>query len=295
MAKKWKSLAYEKSREEFGEEESSPKKVKGNNGKPIVATSTSNNDSESSSSLIVSNNNNNNGDFLCKNKYKESKLKTKEDEIKITGTYSLVNVSQITSNTPCTTNTAISTKSNPTNNLKDEKSNLVKATNQRSNNSNTSNNYSNNSTSSNSFKEDFKWKTHKIYRNSLNNYNSNNSNQKASINNGTATSTSFKNGTLIDCKNGTSIIHHHQSSSTQSNSSGSNNNGNPWGPSSPTEGATAPSAPSPPPSWLPAPTAGKVTVLFNGKIISFQIIIIIMKGTFACCMLVGVIFNKKRK
>jgi hypothetical protein len=36
----------------------------------------------------------------------------------------------------------------------------------------------------------------------------------------------------------------------------------PWGPSSPTEGTTAP---SPPPSWLPAPTAGKVTVLFNGK------------------------------
>jgi len=37
--------------------------------------------------------------------------------------------------------------------------------------------------------------------------------------------------------------------------------GNPWGPSSPTEGATAP---SPPPSWLPTPTAGKVTVCFNG-------------------------------
>jgi hypothetical protein len=41
---------------------------------------------------------------------------------------------------------------------------------------------------------------------------------------------------------------------------------NPWGPSSPTEGAIAP---SPPPSWLPAPTAGKVTVLFNGKLIIF--------------------------
>ena len=41
------------------------------------------------------------------------------------------------------------------------------------------------------------------------------------------------------------------------------NGSNPWGPSSPTEGATAP---SPPPSWLPAPTAGKVTVLFNGKL-----------------------------
>lgn len=37
---------------------------------------------------------------------------------------------------------------------------------------------------------------------------------------------------------------------------------NHWRPASPTEGATAP---SPPPSWLPTPTAGKVTVLFNGK------------------------------
>jgi hypothetical protein len=38
--------------------------------------------------------------------------------------------------------------------------------------------------------------------------------------------------------------------------------GGSWGPCSPTEGETAP---SPPPSWLPAPTAGKVTVLFNGE------------------------------
>lgn len=37
-----------------------------------------------------------------------------------------------------------------------------------------------------------------------------------------------------------------------------------WGPASPTEGTTAPSPP-PAPAWLPAPTAGKVTVLFNGK------------------------------
>ncbi|CAG7716747.1 unnamed protein product [Allacma fusca] len=56
------------------------------------------------------------------------------------------------------------------------------------------------------------------------------------------------------------IVGHHVSAN--SNSNGQHHNScNPWGPSSPTEGATAP---SPPPSWLPAPTAGKVTVLFNG-------------------------------
>lgn len=52
----------------------------------------------------------------------------------------------------------------------------------------------------------------------------------------------------------------------------SSTGGNGWGPSSPTEGATAPSVPSSPPpgqGWLPlAPTAGKVTVLFNGKFVS---------------------------
>lgn len=76
---------------------------------------------------------------------------------------------------------------------------------------------------------------------------------QSSSNNNTSNNNSNSNGTT---------------SPTNSNNNSNNGNtpqqqnGNPWGPSSPTEGATAP---SPPPSWLPAPTAGKVTVLFNGE------------------------------